>query len=201
MKDFKLKDVLISITIVLVTLLYFADEYLIPKGLETVNIFGMKIESFGFLNINHFVYYMKVKFLVLFFSITWYLTCKHWWKSSILVIITIELFKLVTALNSNQMNIDYIDYLVSLPITLPIILLLIFISKKLNDFNLTKELRSDIDQEIDDLFFEFNYIEKNKIEFLNQELINLKKTKQLKNSEKYLNDLISLRDDFFKSIG
>lgn len=200
MKELERKDILISISIVLVTILYFLDIYIIPEGLESISILGVQLGSFGFDGINHLAYYLKIKFLILFLSITWYLTCKHWWKSSILVIITIELFKLITALNSNQTDIDQIDYLISLPVTLPIILLLIFISKKINDYNLAKELRFDIDQQIDDLFFEMYNIEKNKIDDLKKELLNLKKTKQQKSSSKYLNDLISLRNNLLNNI-
>ena len=68
MKDFKFKDILISILIVSVTLLYFSDKYLIPEGLETVSILGFEIGSFGFeFDIQYLVYYSKMKFLVLFF--------------------------------------------------------------------------------------------------------------------------------------
>ncbi|WP_033958584.1 hypothetical protein [Psychroserpens jangbogonensis] len=200
MNRFKLKDIVISILIISATLLYFYINYLIPEGLQTINVLGFEIGSFGFPDIYHLVYYSKMKFLLLLFAITWYLTCEYWWKPAILVIITIELFKLITALNSNQQHIDDIDYLASLPVTLPIILLLIYISRRLNYYNLARELQLDIDQEVDDLFFELNDIEKNRIEVLNENLINLKKVKEQMNSEKYLKNLISLRDDFYKGI-
>lgn len=193
MKDFTRKDVLISISIVVVTLLYFADAY-IPPDLQSFKIFGFEVNSYGFPDLKHLIYYSKMKFLILFLTMTWYLTCKQWWKSAILVIITIELLKLFTALNSASEEMDEIDYVVSLPITVPIIILLIFVSLKINKYSLAKDLRTKIDIEIDKVFFELHEKDKFHIDSLKENFEELKKNKNEKN---YLNELIFIRDKFY----
>lgn len=195
MKDFSRKDVLISISIVVVTLVYFADAY-IPPNLESFKVFGFEIGSFGFPDLKHLIYYSKMKFLILFLTITWYLTSIHWWKSAILVIVTIELFKLFTALNSASEEMDEIDYMVSLPITLPIIMLLILVSLKINKFNRAKDLRSKIDIEIDQVFFELHFRDEFQIDSLKEKFEELKKNK---NKKSYLKQLILIRDKFYSN--
>ncbi|MFK7781642.1 hypothetical protein [Psychroserpens sp.] len=194
MKKFKLKDYLISFLIVAVTLLYFCDKYLGLEGVESVSIFSFDIGSFGFPDFRQLFFYSKMKLLILFITITWYLTCKHWWKSSILVIITIELLKLVTALKANSEFYDEIDYLISLPITLPIILLLVLVSLKINKYNLTRDLRSNIDEEIDEVFFELHSIDKTQLDFLKDKFLKIKNEKK---TGSYLEELKSIRDKFY----
>ena len=159
-----------------------------------MTILGFEIGSFGFLDIQVLVYYSKMKLLILFFAITWYLTCKHWWKSAILVIVTIELLKLISAFNANSEGMDEIDFVVSLPITFPIILLLFLVSRKINTYSLSKDLRSEIDIEIDDVFFELHNIDKIQLDSLKEKFLEVKKEKNVKT---YLKDLILIRDKFY----
>ena len=187
MKNFKLKDVLISLLIISVTLLYFIDNFILKHN-------GT---NFEFHELKSLVFYSKMKILIILISIIWYLTCKHWWKSSILIIITIELLKLVSIFNPNQIEIDKIEFLTSLPITIPIILLLFFISKKISNYNLANELSLKIDNEIDDVFFELHAAKKKEIGILNKKLDKLRKKKN-ENTIKYLQDLISIREEFYK---
>lgn len=198
MRDFKRKDIFISISIVLVTLLYFVDRYLIPEDMKTVSVFGFEIGSFGFMDINELVYFSKMKLLILFFSITWYLTCGHWWKPAILVIIILELFKLVSLFNTNSYYIDEIEYLISLPITTPIIILLILLSSKLNRLNLSYEVRNSLDGEIDEVFFQLNKEKSNELNELKEKIKNIKKKYHNESKESYVNELISIRDEFYK---
>lgn len=194
MRQFKLKDYLVSVLLIFFTLLYFCDKYLVLQDLKTVIIFGYEIGSFGFPDYNHLVFYSKMKLLILFFSITWYLTCRHWWKSAILIIITIEFLKLITALNHNSLRFDEIDFIISLPITIPIILLLFFLSKKINNYNLLRDLLSNLDSEIDTVFFELNSLNEEKFRAIEDDFRQLKKEHD---SKSYFEDLKNLRDKFY----
>jgi|GEM_PF-6006308 len=198
MKDFKRTDILISVLIILVTLLYFSDEYLIPEDLKTVNIWGFEIGSFGYLNINELVYLSKMKVLILFFSIIWYLTCRHWWKQAILVIIILELFKLIGIFNTNSYYVDEIEYLTSLPITAPLIILLILLSSKLNKIRLSDEVCHSLDEEIDEVFFQLNQDKFNELDELKKKIKSTKERYYNENKEAYVNELISIRDEFYK---
>lgn len=192
----KRKDIIISLLILGVTFGYYLANW-IPEGITSFKIWIFEIDTYGFTDIAQLAYYLKMKFLILFMAILWYLTCQHWWKSAILVIITIELFKLISSLSNEKAPMDEIDYVTSLPITLPIILLLVLISYKLNSYNLAKEVRSQIDNEIDNVFFEMNSKKNTEFITLKQNFSKIKAKKNKKNSLKYLDDLIALRNKFY----
>ena len=198
LRDIAVKDVLISTLILFVTFGYFFDSY-IAEGITEVNFLGITIGSFGFEDIAHMLYFSKMKLLIIVFSLIWYFTCKHWWKPAILVITTIELLKFFSTLNSNQDYFDNIEFVSSLPITIPIILLIILISKKVNDYNLSKNLRYELDDKINDIFFELNEEKKESIENLKKNFTRLKMNKKMVEDElEYLNELIEMRDNFYK---
>ncbi|WP_323788859.1 hypothetical protein [Psychroserpens sp.] len=199
MKDFKLNDVLISILIISITLLYFLDKYFIPQGIETITIYGFEIGSFGFLDIGSFVNFLKTKILIILFGTIWFLTCRHWWKPAILILITIEFTKLIVTFNSSIEHIDAIDYLISLPITVPFILVLLYISNKLNSYNLKKELRTKVDNEIDEVFFQLQEVKINEFEKLKSALDEIKKEKSIIDTKEYLEKIILLRDKFYNT--
>jgi len=140
-----------------------------------------------------------LKILIVAFASIWFLTCKHWWKSAILILITIELSKLVMTFNSSVDRIDVVDYLTSLPITMPFIFLLVYISDRLNSFNLRKELRTNIDEEIDEVFFQIQKVNSNDLSELKKALAIAKNEKSLINSVEYLKRIISIRNKFYNS--
>lgn len=187
MKKLNWKDIAISLLILLVTFGYFTDEYILQNDVDMIDSY----------TINGMIFYSKMKILIIAFSLIWYFTSRHWWKSSILVIITIELLKLISIFDVNQKYIDEIEYYSSLPVTIPIVILLFIISKKLNKFNLSEEIRSEVDTEIDSIFFEIHQDKKIEIKKLNNTLLNLKNSQLNKNSQEYFQKLISMRDDFY----
>lgn len=199
MKDFKRTDILISVLIILVTLLYFSDEYLIPEDLKTVNIWGFEIGSFGFIDFESFVSFIKTKILIILFASIWFLTCKYWWKPAILILIIIEFVKIGITFNMNIDKIDVIDYLISFPITIPFILILLYISHKLNSYNLKNELRARIDSEIDEVFFQIENVKIKELKELKMSLSKIKKEKEIMSPEKYLKELILIRNKFYNS--
>jgi len=195
-----LKDYLISIMIVTVTLLYFYITYIVPKDLKAINVFGFEIGSFGFTNIWDLVYFSKMKFLILAFAIIWYLTCKHWWKHSILIIICIELFKIFSIFNVNSSTMDEIEYYSSLPITIPIIFLLIFLSRKFNSYNKYYNLILLIDNEINSEISELDKSKVNEIEKIKSVFLKIKSHKNSLSKKDYLKKMKQLRNQFYEEI-
>ena len=199
MKDFKRTDILISVLIILVTLLYFYISLFIPEGMKTVNILGFEIGSFGFIDFESFVSFIKTKILIILFASIWFLTCKYWWKPAILILIIIEFVKIGITFNVNIDKIDVIDYLISFPITIPFILMLLYISHKLNSYNLKNELRAQIDSEIDEVFFQIENVKIKELKELKMSLSKIKKEKEIMSPEKYLKELILIRNKFYNS--
>jgi len=197
-KYLNIRDVISIMLIIFSTLLYFVFNE-IPEGFKTIDLCFFEIGSFAFPDIAQLIQYLKMKFLILIFALIWYFSCKHCWESAILVIIAIELSKVITALNSTNYALDEIDYIISLPITIPIIIILAFISKKLNAYNLTLNLRSTLDDEIDTVFHELNGKSTDGLMQLKQDLNEAKKTKSNVDAEVQLKKLIAIRDQYYKT--
>ncbi|MEM5564817.1 hypothetical protein WNY78_06860 [Psychroserpens sp. AS72] len=198
LQNITIKDVLISLLILVVTFGYFFDSY-VPKGITEVNILGITVGSLGFEDIASTIYFVKMKLIIIVFSIIWFFTCKHWWKSAIIVITTIEMLKLISVFSFKQTYVDEIEYYTSLPITIPIILLIIFISKKINSYETAKNLRSDLDNKINEIFFEINSEDKQRVEKLKDDFIKLKMKVNIVDHEfNYLKELIEIRNNFYK---
>jgi hypothetical protein len=197
LKNIKRSDIIVTTLILFITYFYFMLSD-IEEGIEKIDLYFFEIGSFGFPDFAHLIYYAKMKLLIICFALIWYFTCKHWWKSVILVVIAIELSKLITALFNNEYGIDEIDYITSLPITLPIILSLVIISNKINKFNLSLDLRSKIDDEIDVVFFDLYEQKNNDLLKLEDRYNDIKNNKSTYNAQIYLEKLIMIRKEFYK---
>ncbi|WP_298901871.1 hypothetical protein [uncultured Psychroserpens sp.] len=187
--NIKIKDVLIIVFILSATFGYYIDRI----------FFKVNLEETPFYDILVLVYYSKMKVLIIIFCLIWFFTSKHWWKSSILIILSIELLKLISVFNPNQKYIDEIEFYTSLPITIPVILLLLYLSYKVNEFNLAKKVRNRIDKNIDEVFFEL-YQDKNKeLNDLNKEYNKFKTNSSKSNKIDYIKELILIRDKFYEN--
>ncbi|MGB3606928.1 MAG: hypothetical protein WA775_12675 [Psychroserpens sp.] len=186
-KDFSWKDVLMMLLILGVTFGYFLDDLFIDY------------EEFydDFYDYESLVYFSKMKLLIIFYSLIWFFTCRHWWKISILIVILIELLKLISIFNVNQNTFDEIEYISSIPITAPIILLLFFLSKKLTEYRLAEDLRTKLDLAIDEQFFELNNDKNEQIKKLNEKLNYVKSNNPKQEDNEYLKELIALRNEFY----
>ena len=94
------------------------------------------------------------KLLLIISLSVWFITCKHWWRYVILVPLIIELFKLSSIYNDNTIVIDEIEYLYSLPITIPVIVFVIILSNKVGYFSKHHDLSNEINREIESLLKE-----------------------------------------------
>ncbi|MCD2258908.1 hypothetical protein [Psychroserpens luteolus] len=189
-KNIKIKEVLIVVLILGITFGYYLDSYIFDLD---------DIEELDFYSIEGIFHYSKMKILIIAYCLIWYFTSKNWWRYSILVVIAIELMKLFSTFNSNQSNVDDFEYFITLPITLPIILIMIFISHKINQYNLAKQVRSEIDKEINETFFSINSGKKQELDSLHKKFIELKSENfSEEESIEYLKNLIKLRDEFYE---
>ena len=142
----------------------------------------------------------KMKVLIIFFSMIWFLSCKHWWRFSILVIIFIELLKLFSVFNSNQKSYDEIEFYMSLPITLPIIILLILLSNKINSLNTIKKIQIKINEEINNEITALNSKSQKQIYELKSEFKTLLENKNAINETDYLEQLILIREKIINTL-
>ncbi len=120
-----------------------------PVDAEEWNTIFGTIRSGGFSNVQSFAHnlFTKITFVVL--TGIWFLTSHNWWKYAILVPFTMFLFQLSGVLNYSIQYIDEFDFWYSLPVVLPILFFLIYLSIRLNKrasegLNLKKEADDEI---------------------------------------------------------
>ncbi|MAO10884.1 MAG: hypothetical protein CMC07_08385 [Flavobacteriaceae bacterium] len=111
-------------------------------------IFGT-ISSGGFNNIQVYLHALVTKLTFVLLTGIWFLTSKNWWRYAILIPFTLFLFQLSGVINFRLDYIDEFDFWYSLPIILPILILLVYVSyvasKKSGS---SDELKQEVDDEI-----------------------------------------------------
>lgn len=192
----ELEDISASLLIIAFTFGYYLDNY-IPDGLKKISWLNFEIKSYYFDDVAVMIYIVKMKIYIIIMCVFWYFTSKLWWKSAILVIITIELLKLISTFSPNRQYMDEIEFLNSLPVTIPIIVLLFFVSKKIKSYRLAKLTRDKIDREIDDIFYELQIMESNSIYEIEKNYKLAKKHKHILSRKEYINRLLAIRNSFY----
>ena len=191
MKKYALKDIVIAICILVSPLLLFFHELVPP--VKVIDVFFIKIESGEYTDVSVIMWIAGTKILTTLLLIFWFLTCKHWWKLSILVPLIIELYKLYGVFSTNYADIDKSDFIYSLPLTLPIIIIVLIISNRLNYYSLARDIVNELDQEIDDVFIDLDNLEPNNLMKVSLEFSELQRNVDNIEKEEYLNRLIQLR--------
>jgi len=133
--------------LVAVPFIFYAYR-LISTKTTSLSFLGFTIEAGAHGNMNYYAYYFLSKLSFLFAFIVWYLTCRHWWKYAILVPICMLIFQMAGLVNTSIDYIDEFDFWYSLPIVLPIVVILLTLSKKMAPYALSRDLREQLEDEI-----------------------------------------------------
>lgn len=107
------------------------------------------IESKGFSNAQTYIHALFTKITFVIITSLWFLTSKDWWKWAILIPLTMFLFQLLGVINYQEKYIDNFDFWYSLPIIMPIIVFLVWISRELNKIIGDLDLREEIEEELE----------------------------------------------------
>lgn len=83
--------------------------------------------------------------------VLWFQSCKHWWRPFLLIPISMLIFQMCGIVNTSVNYIDEFDFWYSLPITMPMVAFLWWISNKLNRYRRTLDLKDEIESEIQKL--------------------------------------------------
>jgi len=146
--------VLFTIFLVSTPFLFYLYKYA-PSESRVWNTLLGTIDSGGFNNVQAYLHAMATKITFLLLTGIWFYTSKTWWKYAILIPFTMFLFQLSGVINYKEGYIDEFDFWYSLPIILPILILLIYISyiagkKSSNDDGLKKEVDDEIKKLLSD---------------------------------------------------
>ncbi|WP_339700790.1 hypothetical protein [uncultured Marixanthomonas sp.] len=149
-----INGVLLTIFLVATPFLFYFYK-LAPKGGEEWDTFFGTITPGGFGSVQVYLHALATKSTFVLLTGIWFLTSKNWWKYAILIPFTMFLFQLSGVINYKIEYIDEFDFWYSLPIILPILILLIYISyiagkKSNNDDGLKKEVDDEIKKLLSD---------------------------------------------------
>lgn len=164
-----------------------------PYNKSSVSFLGVTINAGIYEDIQYYIWIILLKVILIVYLLIWFFHSLNWWRYAILVPLTIELIKLSSFFLIDVDYYDEIDYLYSLPITLPIIIIFMIICHRTNKSFFYYE----IDNEVNEIFFElsgnFNYEE------VHNEYKTLKKTKKSSNDEAYLQQLFEIKNKIYNN--
>lgn len=107
------------------------------------------IESKGFSTAQAYIHALYTKITFVIITSLWFLTSRDWWKWAILVPLTMFLFQLLGIINYQEKYVDEFDFWYSLPVIIPVIIFLIWISRELNKIIGDLDLKDEIEEELE----------------------------------------------------
>ncbi|MCK8481901.1 hypothetical protein [Psychroserpens algicola] len=188
------KDFIIALLVMSMPFTFYLYN-LAPLELKIWKTSWFEINSGYYQDVNYFFWYLSVKFLTLNLLSIWYITCKYWWKYTLLISIIIEIRKILVIINAREHGFNSLPpYYESLGYSIAYILILTYISYSLGYMIKSKIYKLEVNKEINNKIIkvsDFKTSEYKKFNKLMKGLIN-EKSKMTK--KEYLTKLISLRD-------
>lgn len=187
LKDIAVISLILFTPLLLYVYLFFPESSILETPFFTIN-------TKYYEDIQAFIWTFSIKLSFILMFSTWYLTCKHWWRISLLIPIIFFVNQLIVVINDELQYADQYEFGISLIISVPIIVILMVLSKKLKYYSESKSLAEELDLEINQLFKNAVTVKQKNIQELKLEIQNLRSQKSSMTSEEYLKRLIRLRD-------
>ncbi|NNK72801.1 MAG: hypothetical protein HKO94_06385 [Flavobacteriaceae bacterium] len=186
-------DFFIAFLLVLMPIMFYG--YLLVPETDIWETKYFVISANHYPDVQTFIWALGIKLLMLGFLIIWFLTGRHWWKYCLLIPIIIELHKLFGAINDNVGIFDEMEFFTSLPFTIPVVLFLIFLSKKTKYYSLTQIVNSDVEEEINKTIEQIFKSNSKKFKQIKERFTDLKRNKISMDKDDYLRELVHLRNE------
>ncbi|MGV6830331.1 MAG: hypothetical protein ACWA5P_02055 [bacterium] len=137
---------IISIILVLSPAIFYLHTFIPEKEVWKTKYFTLHSGGFGYVHV--FIYHLIAKLTLVFGTTLWFFTNRNWWRYALLVPLVVFLYQLVGVINVSSETISELDFFKALPITLPIIILLIIASRRLNFLTQAMDLKDEISSQI-----------------------------------------------------
>lgn len=189
-----MRDIIIVLFIISTPLLIYIHQ-LFPVKVNFYENPFFSIKSNYYNDIQAFVYMISMKLVFILMYSIWYISCKNWWKSILIIPIVFGVYQLIIVISDEIKFVDDFDELVySLLVAVPMIILLYFFSKRLVYYTKSQHLSESISREIDSLIIDISNFKTNDFKSLRDEVLELRKQKSNMEKEDYLIKLFKLRD-------
>jgi len=96
-------------------------------------------------------------------------------------------------LNDDLFFVDEVEIYYAIPVTLPIILLLVILSKRINRYSLSQHLNNEIEGEINDVINKISDLKVQNYQLIKRNLSELKNEKAIISDKQYLKELIKMK--------
>ncbi len=183
-------NLVLAILLLLTIFLWFSNR-LVRRDVMELNFWIFSLDSNGFNDVFTYIWFLKIKLIVLLPSVFWFITLKDWWRYAILSPIIIYGYQFWEA-SRNVDTLDAISNLKLVPFVIIILGLLIFLSRKFKNKILFSELHSFLTKEIDNLLTSMAYSSQKEIL---EKYDGIKNQTSQKSQYNYLNDLLNLKKD------
>jgi len=162
--------------------------------IRKTTLFTLEMNYFS--SIQVFIWIFSTKLQMFLALSLWFFSCKFWWRYAILVPFSVITFQLIALCNNNSRWVDETEIWFALPLITPLIIFMVWISKKINYYLRTWELRMFLEKEIQSLVIEMASMPaKNNFK---EELNYLMEHKRNFTLNAYLKKLKVLKDKFHK---
>jgi len=182
------------IAFILLSMPFWFLVYNSVPEVETIETEWFVISSGDFPDLNTYAWVIALKFYPICVLILWYFSTKYWWRYAILVPLIFSIAQFINLFVSDR-YFDELEFFPAILFAAPIIILIIWISKKINIYASHDDLIKDIKQEIGFLIDDMVIQEKTKIDSSVEQFNNLKRQKILMSKNEYLSELILFRNN------
>ena len=129
---------------------------LIPDGTKSYSFGWFYVHDHGFQNLSIFIWYLSLKIFILIPLMIWFISCKAWWRYSILVPIILYTYQLWETLKQDSQIIDEFELLKAAPAILFILGLVLFLSNRIKYQYKIYDVYMDMVKEINALLVEIS---------------------------------------------
>ncbi len=144
-----ISGVLLSLCLIATPFLFYIYKYAPSDPGETWDTIFGTVEAGNFGNVQSYMHALFTKITFVLLTAIWFVTSRNWWKFAILVPLTMFLFQLSGVINHQIRFIDEFDFFYSIPVIIPILLLLIFISYQISKkTEAAEDLNAEANEEV-----------------------------------------------------
>lgn len=144
-----MQGVVISLILIATPFLFYLYRFA-PKA-ENWDLGIIAIQSGGFKTVIGFVHAFFTKVTFLLITTIWFFTCSKWWRYAILVPFGMFFFQLTGVLNHQIQYTDDFDFWKVTPILLPVVIIMVMISIRLNNRTQLLDIREQVMKEMQEI--------------------------------------------------
>lgn len=186
---------LVIIIILLLSPLWFYYYLLFPNDILMEAIPYYADTEMSDANLQMMLWFLSNKLLVFICLCIWFFTNKNWWKYAILIPLTVVLYQIDESFNIHSSSIDEHEIFRALPVIIPILVFIIWLSTKFSAYVTTMDIKARIDTEVEKIINRHVDFKIKQSKILTSRLNRLRDKRKYYSPEVYMSELVKLRKE------